>query len=68
MPSAVPRSRPRNSCAISASDVANMAAPPIPCTARLMSSSNMSMPRHTVRSVHHFRVMAVTVGTQPCIS
>ncbi len=30
MPNAVARSGPRNSCAISASVVANMAAPPIP--------------------------------------
>jgi hypothetical protein len=35
IPSAVPRSGPRNSRAINASDVANIAAPPTPCTARL---------------------------------
>ena len=34
MPSAVPRSRPWNSCAISASEVPNIIAPPIPCAAR----------------------------------
>jgi hypothetical protein len=34
MPSAVPRSRPWNSCAISASDVPNIIAAPIPCAAR----------------------------------
>ena len=33
MPNAVPRSRPWNSCESSASDVANMIAPPIPCAA-----------------------------------
>jgi hypothetical protein len=31
---AVPRSRPWNACASSASEVANMIAPPIPCPAR----------------------------------
>jgi hypothetical protein len=35
IPSAVPRSGPWNSCAISASEVANIAAPPMPCIARL---------------------------------
>ena len=34
MPKAVPRSRPVNAAAISASEVANMMAPPTPCTAR----------------------------------
>lgn len=34
IPNAVPRSRPWNSCAISASEVANMTAPPIPCAPR----------------------------------
>jgi hypothetical protein len=34
MPSAVPRSRPWNSCAISASEVPNIIAPPTPCAAR----------------------------------
>ena len=35
---AVPRSGPRNSCAMSARPVANIAAPPKPCTARATSS------------------------------
>ena len=34
MPKAVPRSLPTNAPAISASEVANMMAPPTPCTAR----------------------------------
>ncbi len=34
MPKAVPRSRPVKAAAISASEVANMMAPPTPCTAR----------------------------------
>ena len=34
IPSAVPRSRPWNSCAINASEVPNIIAPPTPCTAR----------------------------------
>ena len=34
MPKAVPRSRPVNAAAIKASEVANMMAPPTPCTAR----------------------------------
>ena len=34
MPSAVPRSRPWNSCAISASEVPNIIAAPLPCAAR----------------------------------
>ena len=36
---AVPRSRPSNSCASSASDVANIAAPPMPWRPRARSSS-----------------------------
>jgi hypothetical protein len=36
IPNAVPRSRPWNSWANSASAVANMIAPPIPCTPRAM--------------------------------
>jgi hypothetical protein len=39
IPNAVARSRPSNSCAISASDVANIAAPPMPWRPRAMSSS-----------------------------
>jgi hypothetical protein len=38
MPNAVPRSLPLKACAISASDVASMIAPPMPCTARAKSS------------------------------
>ena len=34
MPSAVPRSRPVNAAASKASEVANIAAPPTPCSAR----------------------------------
>jgi hypothetical protein len=34
MPSAVPRARPWNSCAISASEVPNIIAAPTPCAAR----------------------------------
>ncbi len=37
-PNAVPRSRPRNASASSASDTENMIAPPIPCKARDSSS------------------------------
>ena len=36
IPNAVPRSRPWNSCDSSASAVANIIAPPIPCTPRAM--------------------------------
>ena len=39
-PSAVPRSRPRKAEASSASEVANMAAPPMPCSARARLSAN----------------------------
>ena len=38
-PIAVPRSFGANSCAISASEVANIIAPPRPCTARAMLST-----------------------------
>jgi hypothetical protein len=34
MPSAIPRSGPWNSCAMSASEVPNIIAPPMPCAAR----------------------------------
>jgi hypothetical protein len=40
MPNAVPRSRPWKACAMSASEVANMMAPPTPWTARNRLSIN----------------------------
>ena len=39
MPNAVPRSRPWNESAMSASDWANITAPPMPCTPRIRFSS-----------------------------
>src|SRR5438445_620901 len=47
IPNAVPRSRPRNSCEISASEVANMIAPPIPwaARARIRNSDEFAAPQ-----------------------
>ena len=43
IPNAVPRSLPWNSCERSASAVANMIAPPIPCTPRAMIRKSESL-------------------------
>ena len=43
IPNAVPRSLPWNSCEISASAVANIIAPPIPCTPRAMIRKSASL-------------------------
>ena len=48
MPKAVPRSRPRKLCPSSASDVANIIAPPTPCPLRLtMSMSGSTASPHS---------------------
>ena len=48
MPNAVPRSLPWNACAMRASEVANMMAPPTPGTARARLSMSESVERpHT---------------------
>ena len=53
MPKAVPRSRPWNSCEMIASETANIAAPPIPCTprARISQSGDCAAPQRAEASV-----------------
>ena len=53
IPNAVPRSRPWNSCESSASDVENMIAPPIPCSARarIRNSGSLAAPQRADAAV-----------------
>ena len=75
-PIAVPRSRPWNSCAISASEVANIAAPPTPCSprARLSSVASPEIPHRkeakvkTANPMLKIRRRPIRSANEPAVS
>ena len=72
-PKAVPRSRPWKACASSASEVANIIAPPVPCTARarLSISGVVDRPQtaealvNTTRPATNTRLRPIRSATEP---
>ena len=72
-PNAVPRSLPWNACAISASEVANIIAPPVPCTARARFSISGELDRpqtaeatvNTTRPATNTRLRPIRSATEP---
>ena len=75
-PNAVPRSLPWKAWAISASEVANIIAPPVPCTARarLSISGVLDRPQtaeeavNTNRPVTNTRLRPIRSATEPEVS
>src|SRR6202453_6706 len=75
-PNAVPRSLPWKACAISASEVANIIAPPVPWTARARFSISGEVdrphtaeaPENTTRPARNTRLRPIRSATEPAVS